>query len=175
MKVYGDLEVALLEGFATIDLPLASANVRRIVFDTTESKVKVSNGITWKSASDLIPAFQYTVGSASGCDYPDLATALAAHSSNASFLLDNSYSAVEDVTISGNSISITGQGAVSSINGSLIISSGVTKSFIEKVKITGNVTFASASSLNYIVNCWVSASSAAVDNGVDNSFFALKG
>jgi hypothetical protein len=48
MRVHGELESADIEGFPTASLPNAATNFKRIVFDTTVNKMKISNGTTWE-------------------------------------------------------------------------------------------------------------------------------
>lgn len=174
MKVYGEIEVAQLEGFTTGTLPPASTNYRRIVFDTTVEKIKVSNGTIWKAAADIVPPFQYVIGTAGGSDFSTIAAALTAHPSNASFLLDNSYATSESVTITGSNILICGQGAVSVLTGNLTISAASQYVMVEKIKITGDITFTAGCSLNNITNCWAASTSAITDNGTSNNLLVIQ-
>ena len=167
MKIYGELESAQLEGFTTVNLPLASANYRRAVYDITLNKMVISDGTSWLSASAAAPIAQYSIG-VNG-DYPTFAIALAAHPSNTAFVLDKSYVAVENVTIAGNNISVIGQGAISLITGNLTVNAGVSFFLMEKVKITGDVTITATASSTCLTNIWLSNTSVATDNG-DNSY-----
>lgn len=170
MKVYGELEKAQLEGFATVDLPSASANFRRVVYDTTVNLAKISDGTSWRTfAAGLLSKYKYIVGADPAADFTTLTAALTAHSSNTSFLLDSSYVAVENVAIAGNGILIEGEGIISVIQGTLTINTGVQYARVSNLKVTGNITLGTSSANNIVRDIWVSPSVVITDNGVNGS------
>jgi hypothetical protein len=173
-KIYGELEVAQLEGFATVDLPDPTLNLRRVVYDLTEEKIKVSNGTIWKAGSTSLPVYQFTVGADSDADYTTLALALADHPSNTSFLLHNSYVAAEDVTITGDGIYISGQGAQSVITGNIVVDAGAMYNKITNLKVTGNITTNIGAKYNDISNAWIANTSVVTDNGSSNNILLIK-
>jgi hypothetical protein len=166
MKVYGELEVAQLEGFTTVNLPPANLNIRRICYDLTQNLVVYSDGVNWKSTISSTGQFEYSIGSLADSDFLTLAAALAAHPNNSTFILNPSYSTVENVTIAGNNIFIAGKGAVSVFAGNLTVSSQYVQ--IKSIKFTGDITLDAASVACEVSSCWMSSTSVLTDNGTNN-------
>jgi hypothetical protein len=166
MKVYGELEVAQLEGFATVNLPAANLNIRRICYDLTQNLVVYSDGVNWKSTISSTGQFEYSIGSLADSDFLTLTAALVAHPNNSTFILNPSYSTVENVTIAGDNIFIAGKGAVSVFAGDLTISSQYVQ--IKSIKFTGNITLDAASVACEVSSCWVAPASNVINDGVNN-------
>lgn len=124
--------------------------------------------------------YQFVIGSAAEvtagtADYSSIATALTANPSNASFLITAGYSGTENVTIAGNKILIEGQGAVSTINGTITVNSNIQHFICRDLRVTGNVTVSSGAKYTRF-EAIVASTVTVTDNSgnSDNLFLGIK-
>lgn len=104
---------------------------------TVDAKGRITAASNGGGGGSSPTKFQYSI-CAAGCDYTTVALGLAAHSSNASFVITSGYTAVEDVTISGSGILIEGSGYISYIQGFLAVTGN--NNIVRDLRVSASVT-----------------------------------